>query len=41
MNDILFWLWGPVLLIAAATIAYLAPKFDRKPPQDHRHTPAE
>ena len=37
MNDILFWVWGPALLIIAAAVAPLAARSDRG-----RHkTPAE
>jgi hypothetical protein len=36
MNDILFWLWAPGLLIVAAAVAIYAGRHDRGP----RH-PAE
>ena len=39
MNDILFWIWGPALLIVAAGVALLAARSDRA--HHHRNTPAE
>lgn len=40
MTGILFWVWGPALLIIAAAVALLAGRLDRKH-GEHRHTPAE
>jgi hypothetical protein len=39
MSDILFWLWGPSLLLIAAAVALGAEYRDRR--RRHRHTPAE
>ena len=38
MNDILFWLWAPGLLLLAAGIAIYAGRNDRR---HDRHHPAE
>jgi hypothetical protein len=38
MNDILFWAWGPSLLIIAAAVALIAARHDRH--TSNRH-PAE
>ncbi len=40
MNDILFWVWGPALLIIAAAVALGAQYWDRRH-RRHKHTPAE
>jgi hypothetical protein len=39
MNEVLFWLWGPSLLLIAAAVALGAQRWDRR----HRHNrkPAE
>lgn len=39
MSDILFWLWGPSLLLIAAAVALGAQYWDRR--HRDKHTPAE
>ncbi len=41
MNDIVFWLWAPMILVATALFGVILMWRDTKRQHDHRHHPAE
>jgi hypothetical protein len=40
MNDLVFWLWAPALLIITAAFGIVVMRHDTRD-HPHRHTPAE
>jgi hypothetical protein len=41
MNELVFWLWGPAILVAIGVFGVVLMRRDLKQLRDHRNHPAE